>query len=140
MLALRKMIKQIQVVVVLLVVMSMSVFPTSAANTRWQDGLAIQLLNSQINVRLVRSDWANDVDPVSNGQGPIYFNDCLSITNQRLQAVTHIQIVFASVSMVGVAKRPLMPLGIYYKNEPLSYTRSDDSQGSNSRIECSLVV
>lgn len=118
-LMLRMTAKQVPVVIALSMLMSGLSFAASATDSPWQYGTGVQLANVQIHLDSVRSGWESDYDPITNSQGPIYFNDCVAFTNRSAFGVAHVQIVFAAVNSAGAPERPLMPLDIRYKAKPL---------------------
>ena len=93
----------------LLIVFSMG--SALADDTRWEHGLSVQLPDSRFRVSDVTSPWASD-PTFFNGrtqQGPIYFNDCLTLRNEGSNDVTHVQVMFAPVDLAGNIKRTPMP-------------------------------
>ena len=84
-------------------------FLIAATSRSWTEAVPVNFDDSHIEIVSVISNWASDPDYVNNRQGPIYFHDCLTLTNEGSIDVTHVQVMFAPVDLSGNIKRPPMP-------------------------------
>jgi hypothetical protein len=91
-----------------------------ADDSSWEHGLSVQLPESRMRISDVVSQWAND-PTFLNGrvqQGPIYFNDCLTLVNAANVVAVRVQVAFAPVGVDGSIKRPVMPFDLWTRLEP----------------------
>lgn len=82
-----------------------------ADDTRWEHGLSVELPESRIRVSDVVTPWQSDPTFFDGRvqQGPMYYNDCLTLRNEGSIDVTHVQVMFAPVDLAGNIKRAPMP-------------------------------